>query len=142
MTSKDDIKGLVSLSSFVHGAGGPQSRQSASFFSSRRNWDSPNPSPAGECAPSLWFRGEGHTFWRERGGRVNIPKRGHTLWYSTVYLLFVRGSRGSQRDVVYSIWTDQIAPSYMIGRLEKKRQNSGSMCYVSLALYSFAHGAH
>jgi hypothetical protein len=34
-----------------------------SYFSSRRNWNSPNPSPA----PSLWFRGEGHTHWRERG---------------------------------------------------------------------------
>ncbi len=31
-----------------------------SFFSSRRNWNSPNPSPAGECAFPLWF-------WRERG---------------------------------------------------------------------------
>ncbi len=29
-----------------------------SFFSSRRNWDSPTPSPAGECA-LLWFRGGG-----------------------------------------------------------------------------------
>jgi hypothetical protein len=29
-----------------------QSRQSAKFFSSRRNWDSPNPSPAGECPNS------------------------------------------------------------------------------------------
>jgi hypothetical protein len=28
-----------------------QSRQSANFFSSRRNWDSANPSPAGQCAP-------------------------------------------------------------------------------------------
>jgi hypothetical protein len=43
-----------------------QSRQSAKFFSSRRNWDSPNPSPAGECAPPR-FWGEGHTRWRERG---------------------------------------------------------------------------
>ncbi len=50
-----------------------------SFFSSRRNWDFPNPSPAGECAPpppSL-NRGEGNTRWREqgesRGGRVPIP---------------------------------------------------------------------
>ncbi len=37
-----------------------------SFFSNRRNWDSPNPSPAGECSPPpppLWFRGEGHTGW-------------------------------------------------------------------------------
>ncbi len=43
-----------------------------SFFSSRRNWDSPNPSPAGECAPPPppWFRGEGHTrgLANERGG--------------------------------------------------------------------------
>ncbi len=38
-----------------------------SFFSSRRNWDSPNPSPAGECAPPLWFRGGGtHSLARER----------------------------------------------------------------------------
>ncbi len=36
------------------------------FFSSRPNWDSPTPSPAGECAP-LWFWGEGHTGLRERG---------------------------------------------------------------------------
>jgi hypothetical protein len=45
-----------------------------SFFSSRRNWDSPNPSPAGKIAP-LWFRGEGHsTLAGERGvGRVSIP---------------------------------------------------------------------
>jgi hypothetical protein len=38
-----------------------------SFFSSRRNWDSPNPSSAGECATSPRFWGEGHTRWRERG---------------------------------------------------------------------------
>jgi hypothetical protein len=37
-----------------------------SFFSSRRNWDSPNHSSAGECAPPR-FWGEGHTRWRERG---------------------------------------------------------------------------
>ncbi len=38
-----------------------------SFFSSRRNWNSPNPSPAGEGASPLWFWGEGHTRWLERG---------------------------------------------------------------------------
>ncbi len=43
-----------------------QSRQSAKLFSSRRNWDSPNPSPAGECAPPPRVWGEGHTRWRER----------------------------------------------------------------------------
>jgi hypothetical protein len=52
-----------------------------SFFSSRRNWDSPNPSPAGECAPSLG--GGAHSLARGGGGgRVPIPTKGNTLWYS------------------------------------------------------------
>jgi hypothetical protein len=39
-----------------------------SFFSSRWNWDSPNPSPARECAPPPFGTGgEGHTHWRDRG---------------------------------------------------------------------------
>ncbi len=55
-----------------------------SLFSSRRNWNSPNPSPAGECAPPpfppVW--GEG-TLAGERGvGRVPIPTTGHSLWES------------------------------------------------------------
>ncbi len=53
-----------------------------SFFSSRRNWDSPNPSPAGECALPPGSGGGG-TLAGERGvGRVPIPTRRHTLWYS------------------------------------------------------------
>jgi hypothetical protein len=43
-----------------------------SFFSSRRNWDSPNPSPSGECAPppspfGSGGMGSGHARRRERG---------------------------------------------------------------------------
>jgi hypothetical protein len=38
----------------------PQSRQSAKLFSSRRNWDSPNPQARG-------WKGHTHTLWRERG---------------------------------------------------------------------------
>ncbi len=34
------------LACHIHGVG-----RVLSFFSSRRNWDSPNPSPAGECSP-------------------------------------------------------------------------------------------
>jgi hypothetical protein len=37
------------------------------LFSSHRHWDSPNPSPPGECAPPPFDRGEGHTRWREKG---------------------------------------------------------------------------
>jgi hypothetical protein len=64
-----------------------QSRQSAELFSSRRNWDSPNPSPAGECSPPPpppppVPGGGAHSLARERGGRVTMPTRGHTLWYS------------------------------------------------------------
>jgi hypothetical protein len=39
----------------------PQSRQSANLFSCRRNWDSPNPLPAGECASPLVPGGGAHS---------------------------------------------------------------------------------
>jgi hypothetical protein len=42
-----------------------QSRQSAKLFLKSSELDSPNPSPAGECAPPR-FWGEEHTRWRER----------------------------------------------------------------------------
>ncbi len=61
-----------------------------SFFSSRRNWDSPIPSPAGEWAPPPFGSGGRGTLASERGGgRVPIPTRGHTLWYSVNMWYFV-----------------------------------------------------
>ena len=49
-------------------------------MSPRQNWDSPNPSPAGECAPSPRFWGEGHTRWRERGwGSPNSDEGTYTV---------------------------------------------------------------
>ncbi len=48
-----------------------------SLFSSRRAWDSPNPLPAGECAPPFGTGGRGTL--AGGGGRVPIPTRGHTL---------------------------------------------------------------
>jgi hypothetical protein len=60
-----------------------------SFFSIRRNWDSPNPSSAGEYAPPSFGSGGRGTLAGERGGgRVPIPTRGHTPWYS-IYKYFV-----------------------------------------------------
>ncbi len=54
-----------------------------SFFSSRRNWDSPAPSPALEVPP-LWFRGGGATLACGRGGGGPIPTRGPTLFYQCI----------------------------------------------------------
>jgi hypothetical protein len=63
-----------------------QSRQSAKLFSSRRNWDSPNPSPAGACAPPPFGSGGRGTLAGERGGgRVPIPTRG-TIHCGTLYI--------------------------------------------------------
>jgi hypothetical protein len=56
-----------------------------SLFSSGWNWDSPSPSPTRECAPLPPFGSGGRSTLagKERGGgRVPIPTRGHTLWYS------------------------------------------------------------
>jgi hypothetical protein len=56
-------------------------------MSSRQNWDSPNPSPAGEYAPLPFGTGGRGTLAGERGGgRDPIPTRGHTLWYSVLYI--------------------------------------------------------
>jgi hypothetical protein len=50
-----------------------------SFFSSLRNWDSPNPSPAGDCAPPPPVLGGSTLAGERRVGRFPIPTRGHTL---------------------------------------------------------------
>ncbi len=55
------------------------------FFSSRPNWDSPTPLPAGVCAPPPFgSRGGGggtHSLAGEGKGGPNST-RGQTLWYS------------------------------------------------------------
>jgi hypothetical protein len=53
------------MTSLNHGVG-----RVLSFFSSRLNWDSPNHSPAGKCAPLPLvpgWGGGGQPFCRERG---------------------------------------------------------------------------
>ena len=52
-----------------------------SLFSSRPNWDSPTPSPAGECVLSSYGSGGGYTLTAGEGG-VPIQTLGQTLWYS------------------------------------------------------------
>ncbi len=48
-----------------------------SFFSNRRNCDSPNPSPPGECAFPLSLLGVGGTLAGERGVEERVPIMGH-----------------------------------------------------------------
>jgi hypothetical protein len=66
--------------------------QSAKLFSSRRNWDSPNPSPAGECAPPPWFGGRG-ILAGERGGweSPNSDKGTYNvvLFINTYFVLYI-----------------------------------------------------
>ncbi len=70
-----------------------------SFFSSRRNWDSPTPSPAGECVPPFGYGGKGTLARGRGGGGVPIPRRGHTLCYSRYLLVCTLWARSSS---VYS----------------------------------------
>jgi hypothetical protein len=62
-----------------------------SFFSSRRNWDSPNPSPAGECAPPPpVLAGGAHSLAREGLGESH-PKsdEGTYTMVLFIYMYFV-----------------------------------------------------
>jgi hypothetical protein len=79
---KDDRKQNL-LAPFMGYIGGHKVGRVLSFFFSRRNWDSPKPSPEGVCAlPPLVLGGRGTLAGERGGGRVPIPTRGHTLWYS------------------------------------------------------------
>jgi hypothetical protein len=68
-----------------------QSRQSAKLFLKSRNWDSPNPSPAGECAPSPppVFGGGEHSLAREGWGESQF-RRGY-IHCGTLYIYVLCG---------------------------------------------------
>ncbi len=73
-----------------------------SFFSSRRNWNSPTPLAAGECAPPPFDPGGGHTRLREGVGGVPIPTRGHKLWcsiyISTLWGRVIKKGEGAREE--------------------------------------------
>jgi hypothetical protein len=95
------------------------------FFSSRRNWDSPNPSPAGECAPPP--RGGAHSLAREGLGESQF-RRGDihcgtlyiyvlcaysTCWRTLGKLLTWRGTlftRNMSRELVYKTRARALIP--------------------------------
>jgi hypothetical protein len=69
--------------------------QSAKLCSSRRNWDSPNPS-----SPPFSSGGRGTLACERGGGRVPIPTMGHSLWYS-IYNVYVLLCDFLVRDCFY-----------------------------------------
>jgi hypothetical protein len=60
-----------------------------SFFSSRRNWDSPTPQPQAILPPTLWYRGQGDTRWRERGWESPNSDEGTYTVVLCIYTYFV-----------------------------------------------------
>ncbi len=55
------------------------------FFSSRPNWDSPTPSPAGECVPPPLVPlegGGGHSLAEQGVGESQFGQGNRRLWYS------------------------------------------------------------
>jgi hypothetical protein len=69
-----------------------QSKQSAKLFlqSSERNWDSLNPSPAGECIPPPPPGSGGRgTLWRERGWKSPNSDEGTYTVVLFIYTYFV-----------------------------------------------------
>jgi hypothetical protein len=58
------------------------------FFSNHRNWDSPTPSPAGECAPPFVSGGRGAACGRGGGG-VPIPFRRGDIHCGTLGIYYL-----------------------------------------------------
>jgi hypothetical protein len=62
-----------------------------SFFSSRRNWDSPSPHRQARMPPSLWFRGGGaHSLAGKGWGSPNSKEGTYTVLLF-LYTYFVGG---------------------------------------------------
>ncbi len=75
---------------FISRARRPQSRQSSKLFFSRRNWDSPNPLPAGEYGrPPLVPGGGAHSLWLERGWKSPNSDEGKCTVTLCIYMYFM-----------------------------------------------------
>jgi hypothetical protein len=85
-----------------------------SFFSSRWNWDSPNPSPAGECDPPPFGSGGrgAHSLAREGVGESQFQRGAIHCGTLYIYVLWGSGERNvahvvssGSRDVVI-LWKE------------------------------------
>ena len=71
-----------------------------SFLSSRRNWDSPTPSPAGECVLPSFGSGGIHTHCGRGGGGPNSDRHYGTQ-YTYLPMHFVFTGMGDGLDTIY-----------------------------------------
>jgi hypothetical protein len=80
-----------------------------SFFSSRWSWDSPNPSPAGECAPPSIRGGGAHSLARE-GLRESQFQWGDILYTVVLclYMYVLCGVKISKEATVLSLTSIQL----------------------------------
>ncbi len=68
-------------------------------MSSRRNWDSPNPYPASECAlPPGPKGGRAHSLADEGGGGVPIPTTGEKAQHSAYTVVLPPGANSIDGD--------------------------------------------
>ncbi len=98
-----------------------------SFFSSRRNWNSTNPSPAGECAPP--FSGGRGTLACGKGvGESQFRRGGHTQWYSlySIYVLTYVTVIPLERDAARYSWVAYCHASYSMR--DMKLLPTGEVC--------------
>jgi hypothetical protein len=89
LATSDPELALLFVFSTPHNTASHRVGRVLSFISSRRNWDSPHPSPAGECGPPFGSGGRG-TLAGERGGweSPNSDEGTYTV-VLYIYMLFV-----------------------------------------------------
>jgi hypothetical protein len=78
----------------------PQSRHSAKLFLQSSELGLPQPLTRRRVCPPPCGSGGRNTLAGKRGdGRIPIPTRGHTLWYS-IYIYFVTTPDSAQADLL------------------------------------------
>ncbi len=76
-----------------------------SFFSSRRNWDSPNPSPVGECAPPPVLGGGAHSLARKRGWYLGESQfRRWDIHYGNLYIYILSRCTVGHYNFKYNVY--------------------------------------
>ncbi len=110
-----------------------------SFFSSRPNWDSPNPSPAFECAPHLWFWGEGHTGWRERGWESPNSDEGTYTVVLFKYICTLKSADFGELTLIYRPSPEILSSRGRENRAQASWSHGQNLSSIQSQVAFFAH---